>query len=424
MKYDAVIFDLDGTLTDSAAGIVGGIRHALSGVGRALPDEALLRTFVGPPLSLSFMEILGMGEEEYARALALYREYYSVTGYLENAVFPGVRALLKAIRDAGTYVAIASNKPRESILVILEHFDLLRYFDSVQGPLPDEEPDKAELIARANPAGLRAVMVGDRALDIEAAHAVGIPSVAALWGYGTGEELHAAGATFFADSIDSLYALLGLGKPQPRGYFISFEGNDGSGKSTQAKLLAERLSQIGYDVLPTREPGGTPIGETIRGIVLDAGNDGIDPATEALLYAAARAQHVSQVIRPALDRGMLVVSDRYVDSSVAYQGAGRGLGTERVRAMNDFATGGLLPDVTLFIRLAPEEGIRRRTAKHLLDRLEKEGADFHARVAEAFDRMASGDRRFVTVESQPLKADTAQAVFEAVTRRLREDGMP
>ncbi len=426
MKYPAIIFDMDGTLTDSQPGILGGIRYALQRVGFDVPEESVLRTYVGPPLSNSFMGGLGMDEAQFLRALEGYREYYYERGYLENAVYPGIRVLLQTLRDAGAWLGIASNKPRESTLRILRHFDILRYFDEVAGPGPGprDEPTKAELIARANPKGLPAVMIGDREVDVRGAREAGIPCVAVQYGYGDMAELSGAGAETFAEKVSDLYPLLGLKEPAPRGYFISLEGNDGSGKSTQAKLLAAHLTQIGYDVLLTREPGGTALGEAIRGILLDAGNTGMDAATEALLYAAARAQHVSQVIRPALTQGKIVVTDRYVDSSVAYQGAGRELGIHKVREMNDFATGGLLPNLTLFIRLSPEEGLRRRVLKREPDRLEREGADFHRRAAAAFDAMAADNHRFITIESREKKADTARAVADAVTQRLRGDGMP
>jgi dTMP kinase len=158
--------------------------------------------------------------------------------------------------------------------------------------------------------------------------------------------------------------------------FVSFEGLDGSGKTTQADLLAERLREDGREVVSTREPGGTALGEEIRDLVLHGGH--VSPWAEALLYAASRAQHVEEVIRPALDRGASVVCDRYVDSSVAYQGAGRYLGIDRVLELNLAAVGGLLPDRTFLLLLDPDEVAGRLARDH--DRLEREGDEFRRRV--------------------------------------------
>ncbi len=166
---------------------------------------------------------------------------------------------------------------------------------------------------------------------------------------------------------------------QSPGLFIAFEGGDGAGKSTQAARLAEALESRGLTVLRTREPGGTPIGEKLRSLVLDHGHGHIDAHTEALIFAASRAAHASQVIRPALERGEVVLTDRYIDSSVAYQGAGRNLGTEAVRSLNEWATYGLQPDLTVLLDVDPADGRRRRTAGDAAeDRLESEADDFHS----------------------------------------------
>ncbi len=169
------------------------------------------------------------------------------------------------------------------------------------------------------------------------------------------------------------------------GLFIAFEGGDGAGKSTQAAELAAALESRGMTVLRTREPGGTPIGEKLRSLVLDHGHGHIDARTEALIFAASRAAHASQVIRPALERGEVVLTDRYIDSSVAYQGAGRGLGAAAVRDLNHWATSGLQPDLTVLLDVDPAVGRRRRTAGDATeDRLESEADDFHARIRTAF----------------------------------------
>ena len=168
--------------------------------------------------------------------------------------------------------------------------------------------------------------------------------------------------------------------------FVTFEGLDGSGKTTQAEFLRERLEAEGEQVVLTREPGGTDLGERIRDLVLHGGH--VAPWAEALLYAASRAQHVEEVIKPALGRGASVICDRYLDSSVAYQGVGRGLGLERVLELNLDAVGGLLPDRTFLLALDPAE-VTARLAEQQPDRLEREGDDFHARVAEGYRELAA-----------------------------------
>ena len=168
--------------------------------------------------------------------------------------------------------------------------------------------------------------------------------------------------------------------------FISFEGLDGCGKTTQAAMLAAALELEGRTVVRVREPGGTPIGERIRELLLD-GDSVIGGAAEALLYAAARAQLVDQVILPALARGEVVVADRFIDSSLAYQGVARGLGLEQVLQANELATGGLMPDITLLLELPPELAAARRGDTP--DRIESESDGFHAAVAEGFAAAAA-----------------------------------
>ncbi|NLW21245.1 MAG: dTMP kinase [Clostridiales bacterium] len=425
MKYKAVIFDLDGTLTDSAPGILEGVVYALTQMGRPLPDQSTMRRFLGPPLMVSFTSFLGMTEDEASQAQDIYRDFYLEQAALNNSVYPGVRALLQALKRQGAYLGVATHKPLKPSLHILEHFGLLPYFDEVAGPAHGEEVGKGELIRRAlRGQQMDAVMIGDRATDITGAQEAGVDGIAALYGYGHLEEFERAGCQHYAPQVSDLYALLGVQPLPKQGYFISFEGNDGSGKSTQARLLAERLRQSGYEVLLTREPGGTKVGEQIREMLLKRENTDIEHLTEALLYAAARAQHVREVIEPALNLGKLVISDRYVDSSIAYQGAGRGLGEELVRAINAPAIAGRLPDTTVFLRLDPEEGMGRAMRKREADRLEAAGDQFHRDVAAAFDRMISAEPRFLTISSKGEKAQTAQAVYGQVSARLRAAGLP
>lgn len=171
------------------------------------------------------------------------------------------------------------------------------------------------------------------------------------------------------------------------GYFITFEGPDGAGKTTVINKLVDLLN-LGDEVLLTREPGGSKIAEKIREIILDPKNEEMDDKTEALLYAAARAQHLEEVINPALKAGKLVISDRYLDSSLAYQGMGRGLGIDAVYQINQFATDGLLPDLTILLDLKPEEGLKRIGKYRSEDRLELAGLEFHQKVYTGYQEVA------------------------------------
>lgn len=207
---------------------------------------------------------------------------------------------------------------------------------------------------------------------------------------------------------------------QSPGLFIAFEGGDGAGKSTQAAELARALEARGMTVLRTREPGGTPIGEKLRSLVLDHGHGHIDAHTEALIFAASRAAHASQVIRPALGRGDTVLTDRYIDSSVAYQGAGRSLGADAVRSINEWATSGLLPDLTVLLDVDPAVGRQRRTSGDAAeDRLESEADDFHTRIRDAFLSLAAArpDRYLVLPAHLPV-ADLAARILARVDALL------
>ncbi len=196
--------------------------------------------------------------------------------------------------------------------------------------------------------------------------------------------------------------------------FITFEGLDGSGKSTQAELLRSRLDADGLEVISTREPGGTELGEKIRDLVLHGGD--VTPWAEALLYAAARAQHVEIVIRPALERGASVICDRYLDSSVAYQGVGRELGLDRVLDLNLAAVGGLLPDRTFLLALEVAEIGSRLDREH--DRLERESEAFHARAAAGYRELAARFlERIVVLDAKRPADDLAEEVYGALRVR-------
>ncbi len=205
--------------------------------------------------------------------------------------------------------------------------------------------------------------------------------------------------------------------PSPsRGWLIAFEGVEGAGKSTQVELLRQALEKAGHRVVSTREPGGTPLGEQVRSILLDPAS-ALDARTEALLFAAARAQLVERVIRPALERDEVVLCDRYVDSSLAYQGAARGLGLEPIAAINGFATDGLLPDLVVLLRLDPAEGLARGRGSR--DRIERQDLEFHQRVARGFLDLAAADpERFVVIDAAAPPDRVAAEVRAAVLRTL------
>jgi dTMP kinase len=197
------------------------------------------------------------------------------------------------------------------------------------------------------------------------------------------------------------------------GLWITFEGGDGSGKTTQAELLRDWFEQQGRRVVRTREPGGTEVGVTIREIVLHS-RGVLGDRAEALLFAADRAHHVDTLVRPALERGDVVIQDRYLDSSVAYQGAARALGADDVRELSMWATGGALPDVTVLLDLDPSVARRRLDADDKpFDRLEAEKAEFHVRVREAFLALADAEpERFLVVDAA-LPRDEIQARIRA-----------
>ena len=202
-----------------------------------------------------------------------------------------------------------------------------------------------------------------------------------------------------------------------KGKFITFEGCDGCGKSTQLKLFSEYLTEQGVAHIFTREPGGGKISEAIREILLNGKNAEMTDECEALLYAAARAQHLADRVAPALNEGKLVICDRYVDSSFAYQAYGRNLGTEFIGKINAFALENFLPDATVFIDLTPEEAFVRKHGADENDRLEQAGMAFHNRVYQGFDEMAKANPdRFIRVDGR----QTPEAIFAEILQKLKE----
>jgi dTMP kinase len=204
----------------------------------------------------------------------------------------------------------------------------------------------------------------------------------------------------------------------PTGCFIAFEGGEGAGKSTQEARLAAALTEHGRTVVRTREPGGTPAGEAIRRVLLSPEYEGLDPRAEALLFAAARGEHVARVIRPALVRGDVVICDRYIDSSIAYQGFGRELGPRRVRDLSLWATGDLLPHLTVLLDVDPEVGLARFVER---DRLEAEPLAYHRSVRVAFLTLAEAEPdRYLVVDARADADAIAATILERVLRLLEE----
>jgi dTMP kinase len=210
------------------------------------------------------------------------------------------------------------------------------------------------------------------------------------------------------------------------GLFITFEGPDGSGKTTQIELLAVALRSAGHDVAVTREPGGTPIGDQIRAVLHDVGNTAMVADAETLLYAASRAQHVGQLIRPALAQGTIVLCDRYTDSTIAYQGYGRGLDLAALRQINAFATGGLKPDLTVYLDCPVEEGLQRKQramtqGEGEWNRLDREEIAFHRRVRQGYRALMAAERaRWLALDaSRPIEEiqEEIQKAVEALLLR-------
>ena len=202
--------------------------------------------------------------------------------------------------------------------------------------------------------------------------------------------------------------------------FITLEGGDSVGKTTQAAMLEAWLTSEGREVVRTREPGGTPLGVEVRRLLLHGGDEigAVDPRAEALLYAADRAQHVAKVVRPAIERGAVVVQDRYIDSSLAYQGAGRVLDVDEVRRISEWAVGGLWPDVTVLFDLAPELAAARRSSRDD-DRLEAERHEFHEAVRAAYHGLAAASpERFLVVDASGTPEEIHAVVRARIAERL------
>lgn len=423
MRYEkCVIFDLDGTLTQSEEGIWKCVRYAADKMGVAQPDAETLRRFIGPPLTYSFQTYMGMTAEQADEAVRFYRERYVTVGLFENRVYPGIRRLLRMLKAQGCWIGVATGKPQDPSERILAYFGLDKFVDAVAGPVGNHGAEKDDLIRRALPEAYdEAWMVGDRKFDIEGGRKVGIKTVGAGYGYGSEEELRNAGCTAYAATVQDMINLLCPGQANPEGAFLSIEGLDGSGKSTQIRLLTEAMERFGFEVVHSREPGGCKVSEKIRQLLLDKENAGMTGITEALLYAAARAQHVQEVIRPAVKAGKVLLCDRFVDSSVAYQGGGRQLGVETILAINAPAVDDMLPLATVYLDIDHETSLKRRSAASELDRIEMEADSFHARTEAAYRELIRRDpKRFVVVDATRTPEEIGREAAQRVLIRLME----
>lgn len=205
-----------------------------------------------------------------------------------------------------------------------------------------------------------------------------------------------------------------------RGWFITFEGPDGSGKTTVSTSVVEKLKEFGYEVVYTREPGGIDIAEQIRRVILDPKNTAMDAKTEALLYAASRRQHLVEKVLPALNEGKIVICDRFVDSSLAYQGVGRDLGIDEVYSINRFAIEDVMPDKTIYLNLSAAEGLSRLSNREFKDRLDQEKIDFHLKVVDGYKQVVEKYKdRMVIIDASNEVEKVIQDAFEAVINVVR-----
>ena len=420
LKYDYYLFDFDGTVADTGEGIRKSVAYSLEKMGFPALPEATLSRFIGPPLHDSYVEYCGMTDDEAEAAIAAYRERYVDVGLYESALYPGMATLLRALKRGGAWVAIASAKPAFMLERLAKHFGIDRYLDAISGTgLDRHSADKRDLILAALPEGAdlsRACMCGDRRFDVEAAKALGLAGVGADYGYSLPGELAGAGADAVFDRLTDMTTFL-LGGELPRGLFITLEGSDGCGKSTQIARLKAYLERRGFETVLSREPGGCPISERIREVILSLDSKGMSDECEALLYAASRVEHVREVIEPALKCGKIVICDRFLDSSIAYQAYGRELGEDFIRQINAAAIRRAAPDRTLLLVVDRAESRRRMAQGAPLDRLELEKEDFFARVQAGYDALAKAEPDRVAVIDASKSIDE---VFESVKQAIDE----
>ncbi len=205
-----------------------------------------------------------------------------------------------------------------------------------------------------------------------------------------------------------------------KGLFITFEGPDGSGKTTVSSYVVKQLTELGYDIVHTREPGGVDIAEQIRHVILDPKNTKMDVKTEVLLYAASRRQHLIEKILPALSEGKIVLCDRFVDSSLAYQGVGRGVGFDEVYTVNRFAIDDHMPDLTVYLDLDAQAGLDRIAKRKFLDRLDQEKVTFHEKVVEGYREVLKRFKaRIVVIDANQAIETVQKEAFEAVLKKVK-----
>jgi dTMP kinase len=269
----------------------------------------------------------------------------------------------------------------------------------------------------AGTVGEHDLTIGDRRIDLSGTRAALM--VAGLGAVLAGAFTRRGLRRFRVGKQQPLGLVPKLKRPPSSGLFVAFEGVEGAGKGTQIRLASDWLESQGAEVLVTREPGGTEVGERLRKMLLDHETGHLEPKTEALLFAASRAQLVSTIIRPALAESKIVITDRYIDSSLAYQGSARGLGEQDVLTLNVWATQGLFPDLVILLHLEPEAGLLRSLEEP--DRIEMEGGDFHAKVSDAYLRIAEEHpERFVVVDADDVPEKVHERVVEALKRVLKE----
>ena len=420
MQYTAVLFDLDGTLTRSEEGITRSALWAGEQLGYTGFQRDQLKAFIGPPLYVSFPKIMGIRDSDVDEAVRLYKHRYAQIGWLENEVYPGIPRLLRSLKKYGIKAFIATAKPQVFADRIAERFGLAPYLDGIIGPTTERvSVSKADFVQRAAElAGGTAIMVGDRCYDIDAAKEAGILSVGVSYGYGSREELLASGADFIASDVRDLQHILLGNKEAAEGLFISMEGMDGCGKTTQRLALVRHLEKMGWEVTVTREPGGDDIAEQIRRIILDPANEAMFDETEAYLYAASRAQNVRAIIRPALRDGKAVICDRFVDSSIAYQGGGRGLGTARIRELNAMAVDDCMPDLTIYLDMAADKAIERRRSAGEADRLERQKDTFYERTAAGYEALYADEERVIRVDASGSIEEVSKRMLTGLDVRL------
>ena len=414
-----VLFDLDGTLTQSELGIWNCAKYAAEKMGFPVPEEEILKKWIGPPLIWSFQNLMGMTEAQAWQAQKIYRERYTTVGKYENQVYPGVRNMLRALKGNGVHLGVVTGKPEGPTRDILDYFGLSKFMECL-ACATDGHAEKDQLIRSVMPEKDAEVwMVGDRRFDMAGGVKAGVHTLGVTYGYGSEEELRTAGAEKTVHTAWEIAEFLCPGVKMPKGAFLSMEGLDGSGKSTQMELLTSMLEKFGYEVIHSREPGGTPIGEKIRDILLSRENREMSDVTEMLLYAAARAQHVREKIRPAIEAGKILLCDRFLDSSAAYQGGGRQLGMDRVLEINAAAVDGTLPLVTVYLDLDHRASLERRMAVSEPDRMEMEKEEFHARVEAGYHALISRDpERYVAVDARGNREEIAKRIGTAVLEKL------